>query len=313
MAEKGAPKAALATLSHDPFFRPGWVYERKLDGERCLARKADGNVRLWGRSGREVSGSFPELVAALEIQDTPDFEVDGEVVAFDGDRTSFAALQPRINVLDPVRSLRTGIPVWYYLFDVLSIEGVDIRREPLVVRKGLLRDLVDFDDPIRYTEHRDEADEAYLRERCREGWEGLIAKRSDARYTEGRSSTWLKFKCETRQEFVVGGWTDPEGARSGFGALLVGFYRGDEFVYAGKVGSGFSQRQLADLSKTLDGLAAASSPFHDGDPPVATTHWVRPSLVCDVSFGEWTRAGRLRHPRFIGVRRDKDAREVTRD
>lgn len=313
MPDKAPPKAALATLRHDRFFRPGWIYERKLDGERCLARKHDGVVRLWGRSGRDISEGFPELVAALEAQDTPDFEVDGEVVAFEGSRTSFGALQPRINVLDARRSLATGVKVFYYLFDAMSVDGVDIRREPLLVRKGLLRDLVDFDDPLRYTVHRTKADDAYFRDICARGWEGLIAKKADSRYVPGRTDTWLKFKCESGQEFVVGGWTDPENSRVGLGALLLGYYRDGDLHYAGKVGTGFSQALLRDLSETLAGIGTTTCPFAAGDPPTATSHWVRPTLVCEVAFSEWTKAGRLRHPRFVGLRRDKQAADVVRE
>jgi DNA ligase D-like protein (predicted ligase) len=306
-------EAALATLSHEPFFEPGWIYERKLDGERCLAAKSGGRTRLWSRSGRDVSGSFPELVEALDAQTAEEFVVDGEVVAFDGARTSFATLQPRINVSDPDRARATGVPVWFYLFDVLSIGSDSVRDLPVRDRKRRLRDLLAYHDPVRYTTHRNSADEGYLAEACRRGWEGLIAKRADAPYVPGRSRNWLKFKCGRGQEFVIGGYTDPEGSRSGFGALLLGYYDGDDLVYAGKVGTGFSESVLQSLVRRMAELEIDHPAFDKGNLPSKNVHWIEPELVGEVAFTEWTRAGQLRHPRFQGLRRDKAARQVVRE
>jgi bifunctional non-homologous end joining protein LigD len=313
MTSIAAPKPALATLTHEPFFEPGWVYERKLDGERCLATKQGGEVVLWSRSGRQISGSFPEIVEALEGQPEAHLAVDGEIVAFEGSRTSFAKLQPRIQVSDPVRARATGVPVWYYVFDLLEAGSDDVRGEPLLRRKSRLRKAVRFGSRLRFTPHRVNAGPDYLAAACSKGWEGLIAKRADAPYVAGRTRNWLKFKCESGQEFVIGGFTDPEGSRTGFGALLLGYYRDGELVYAGKVGTGFSYQLLADLRRRLDELEIPSPPFDRGRLPTKAVHWVRPELVCEVSFTEWTSSGQLRHPRFIGLRRDKSPAEVVRE
>jgi bifunctional non-homologous end joining protein LigD len=307
------PTAALATLRHQRFYAAGWLYERKLDGERCLAEKHAGGVRLWSRSGREVSSGFPEVVQALEAQDGQAFVVDGEIVAFDGTRTSFAKLQPRIHVADPRRARATGIAVWYYLFDVLEAGGDDVRRLPLRRRKGLLRSLVSFGDPLRYTVHRNAADEEYFQSICRRGWEGLVVKRADSPYVGGRSASWLKFKCEAGQELVVGGFTDPEGSRVGLGALLLGYYDAGVLTYAGKVGTGFDNAMLTRLAEELRRREVDQPPFGQGRLPRGGVHWVRPELVAAVAFTEWTRAGQLRHPRFLGLRRDKAAEEVVRE
>jgi bifunctional non-homologous end joining protein LigD len=307
------PQPALARLTHDPFFEQGWLYERKLDGVRCLAENSGGQVRLWSRNGRDVSRGFPELVEALEGQRASEFVVDGEIVAFDGTRTSFAALQPRIHVSDPDRARRTGVMVFLYLFDVLKADGDDVRQAALRARKALLRDLLTFRDPLRFTQHRVRAAEEYFADICHRGWEGLIAKRADSAYVPGRSDNWLKFKCEAGQEFVIGGYTDPEGSRTGFGALLLGYFDGDDLVYAGKVGTGFSDEVLDSLLERMKGLHRRTPPFGRGHLPSKGVHWLRPELVCQVAFTEWTRAGQLRHPRYLGLRHDKAPSAVVRE
>ncbi|HET7385318.1 MAG TPA: non-homologous end-joining DNA ligase [Nocardioidaceae bacterium] len=313
MTTRDAPEAALATLCHEPFFEPGWLYERKLDGERCLSVGDGSAVRLYSRSGRDVTVGFPEIAEALADQDAPDFVVDGEVVAFDGPRTSFARLQPRIHVNNSARARATGIAIFYYVFDVLRANGEDTRQLPLRERKGRLRDLFGFRDPLRYTNHRVRADKNYLADACERGWEGLIAKRADAPYPNRRSREWLKFKCEAGQELIIVGYTDPAGSRVGLGALLLGYFAGEDLAYAGKVGTGFSDRMLRDLEERLSALEIGKSPCTRGKLPSAGVHWVRPELVGEVSFAEWTSAGQLRHPRFLGLRRDKAARDVVRE
>ena len=189
------------------------------------------------------------------------------------------------------------------------MDGHDVTGVGLLHRKALLRRLLTYRDPLRFTTHRRGAGEAYWREACREGWEGVIAKRADARYEHRRSRLWLKFKCVQQQEFVIGGYTDPQGSRHGFGALLIGYYQGNALVYAGKVGTGFDERTLTDLAARLSALEQRDSPFAgDGTLPRRGVHWVEPMMVAEIGFSEWTREGRLRHPRFLGVRRDKPAR-----
>ena len=304
----------LATLTRDRFSDPGWLFERKLDGERCLAFCSGPDVRLMTRNQKEVAANYPEIAAALRGQSHGGFIVDGEIVAFHGAQTSFELLQSRIHVTRPDAALLRRVPVFYYLFDVLYAGGRDVRALPLRERKEVLAGLLDFRDPLRFTEHRDTDGEAYYAEACRQGWEGLIAKRADTPYRAGRSRDWLKFKCETNQEFVIGGFTDPQRSRAGFGALLVGYHdAAGRLVYAGKVGTGFDTRTLRSLHADLAAIERGTPPFDVGDPPRAGVHWVEPSMVAQVGFSEWTRDAQLRHPRFQGLRRDKAPADVVRE
>jgi DNA ligase D-like protein (predicted ligase) len=304
----------LATLTKERFSDPAWLYERKFDGERCLAYRTGDRLRLMTRNQKQVDSTYPELVAALQAQDCADYIVDGEVVAFDGAATSFSHLQQRLGVRNPSEELRTTVPVFFYLFDVLWADGRDVRGLPLGERKQVLRRLLSFGGPIRYTTHRRHGGEAYYAHACASGWEGLVVKRADAPYRSGRSRDWLKFKCQNNQEFVIGGYTDPKGSRTGFGALLIGYYDGDgKLAYAGKVGTGFDDAALASLARTLSSLERPQAPFGRGNLPRAGVHWVEPELVGQVAFSEWTTAGQLRHPRFEGLRRDKDPASVVRE
>jgi DNA ligase D-like protein (predicted ligase) len=305
----------LATLTADRFRDPAWIFERKFDGERCLAFRAGDQLRLMTRNQQQVTGTYPEIAEALQAQAATDFIVDGEVVAFDGDETSFSRLQRRLGVRDPGRALRAQVPVYIYLFDVLWAGGRDVRSRPLLERKQLLHDLLSFCGPLRFTEHRDTDGEAYFREACQLGWEGIIAKRADSPYRPGRNRDWLKFKCLNGQEFAIGGYTDPKGSRVGFGALLLGYYdTGRKLHYAGKVGTGFDRRTLTSLHAAL---AAHERPDPAFEPvrrlPRSGVHWVQPRLVAQVGFSEWTADGGLRHPRFQGLRRDKDPADVVRE
>jgi bifunctional non-homologous end joining protein LigD len=304
----------LATLTSDRFSDPAWLYERKFDGERCLAYRDGGQLRLLTRNQKQVSSTYPELVAALAGQDHGDFIVDGEVVAFDGDTTSFSRLQQRLGQHQPGSELVASVPVFFYIFDVLWADGRDLRPRPLLERKAVLTDLLAFSGPLRFAEHRTQDGEAYYAQACASGWEGLVVKRGDSPYQAGRSRDWLKFKCQNSQEFVIGGYTDPKGARTGFGALLIGYYMpGGELVYAGKVGTGFSTAALASLATSLAALERPQPPFAAGALPRSGVHWVKPELVGQVAFSEWTTAGQLRHPRFEGLRRDKDPAAVVRE
>jgi bifunctional non-homologous end joining protein LigD len=313
------PGPALATLTKEPFSREGWIFERKLDGMRVIASKSADDVRLRSRTGADAGGAFPEIVDALAAIDTPDFVIDGEVVAFDGDQTSFAMLQPRMHVSDPAKARRSGVRVFYYVFDLLHLDGHSTRRLPLRERKALLRDVLEWNDPMRFTTHRNTDGKAFFTKACKQGWEGLIAKRADSPYPSGRTRDWLKIKCELGQEFVVGGWTDPQGSRTGFGALLLGYYDKDgELIYAGKVGTGFNQALLRSLSEQLVSLASPDPAYDERSLPTGQAwrhgvHWVKPELVAEIRFSEWTRDGQLRHPRFLGLRTDKKARDVVRE
>jgi DNA ligase D-like protein (predicted ligase) len=247
-------------------------------------------------------------------QQAGDFVLDGEVVAFSDGQTRFAQLQQRMQVARPSAELLRTVPVQYYLFDVLWADGTDLRPQPLRERNQRLHQLLDFADPLRYTEHRVGDGVEFYAEACQWGWEGLIAKRADAPYVAGRTKDWLKFKCENNQEFVIGGYTDPRGSRIGFGALLLGVYDSDgQLVYAGKVGTGFNEQTLHRMYDELSQLEQDRSPFDRGSPRQAGVHWVKPRLVGQVGFSEWTTAGELRHPRFQGLRRDKSPADVIRE
>src|ERR1700722_17773298 len=304
----------LATRTRDRFSDPAWIYERKLDGERCLAFRDGDELRLMTRNRKIVSSTYPELVEAFMAQQADDFVLDGEVVAFSDGQTRFAQLQQRMQVARPSAELLRTVPVQYYLFDVLWADGTDLRRQPLRDRNQRLHQLLDFADPLRYTEHRVGDGVEFYAEACQSGWEGLIAKRADAPYVAGRTKDWLKFKCENNQEFVIGGETHPRGSRSGVGAALLGVYDSDgQLVYAGKVGTGFNEQTLHRLYDELSQLEQDRSPFDRGSPRPAGVHWVKPRLVGQVGFSEWTTAGELRHPRFQGLRRDKSPPDVIRE
>lgn len=303
----------LATLAHEPFSDEGWIYERKLDGERCLGFCARQAARLQSRSGRSLDDTYPEIRDELAARIVPDCIVDGEVVAFEGNRTSFARLQGRMQVSDPEEARRSSIAVFYYLFDLLYVDGHDITAIPLRDRKRLLRRALDPGDHIRFCAHRNREGEAYHESACRRGWEGLIAKDAASDYVHSRSRSWLKLKCVDRQELVIGGYTDPEGSRIGFGALLLGYYDEGRLVYAGKVGTGFDDDTLRRLGDRLAGIERKTSPYGETDVDAEDVHWVTPELVAEIGFTEWTEMGRQRHPRFLGLRRDKDPEDVHRE
>jgi bifunctional non-homologous end joining protein LigD len=294
-----------AVLTDERFSDPNWIFERKLDGIRCIAVRDGGDVKLWSRNDLSLNGRYPEIAAALENEPVKRFAIDGEVVAFDGSQTSFAKL---------ARRGREKVPVYLYVFDLLWLDGHNVRPLPLRDRKRLLRDALNWDDPIRFTTHRNRDGETFFTEACRKGWEGLIAKRADSPYaSKARSRDWLKFKCEHGQELVIGGFTAPKGSREELGALLLGYYAdGGDFRYAGKVGTGFDGATLKELARRLRPLRRKTSPFTEEIKERDVT-WVKPELVCEVGFTEWTRDGRLRHPRFLGLREDKAAKDVVRE
>jgi bifunctional non-homologous end joining protein LigD len=299
-----------AVLSDRPFDDPDWIFERKLDGIRCGAVRHGGRVRLISRGGQTLNDAYPELEEALAVPG-PDVVADGEIVAFDRGQTSFARLQGRMQIRDRERARASGIAVFFYLFDILERDGEDLRPRPLTERKRALRDAIDFRGHLRYTTHRNaKGIEAYS-EACRRGWEGVIAKRADSAYVTSRSRDWLKLKCSRGQELVIGGWTEPKGSRQRLGALLVGYYEGNALRYAGKVGTGFDDATLQRLGDELERRERDRPPFADDRLPRA--RWAEPELVAQIAFTEWTRDGRLRHPRYEGLRYDKPARSVVRE
>lgn len=313
----------LATLEHEEFSAPGWIFERKLDGERCLAVKLGSDVALYSRNGKLLNATYPELVDAFTEQKTESFVADGEIVAFKGSVTSFSRLQGRMQINDPEAARESGIAVKFYVFDILEHEGKDITSLPLEKRKARLRKSLHFTDPIRYTQHRNEDGGVFYQEACRKGWEGVIAKDRKAAYASSRSRSWLKLKCSARQELVIGGFTEPHGKRDGFGALLVGYYEhpgGDTLRYAGRVGTGFDEATLSSLHEKMRGMIQDAPPFvwqEDEAVSEKEVTWIAPEMVCEVAFTEWTapkgQAAKLRHPRYLGLRRDKNPEDVVRE
>jgi bifunctional non-homologous end joining protein LigD len=300
-----------AVLTDQPFNDPDWVYDRKLDGERCGAVREGGKVTLLSRTGRPLDAAYPEVAEALAVAG-PDLLIDGEIVAFKGSQTSFSQLQQRMGIRDPERARRSRVKVYYYIFDILEVAGEDVRPLALLERKARLRKAVEFRGHLRHTPYRRGDGVSAFQYACQHGWEGVIAKRAASPYVPKRSRDWLKIKCAHGQEFVVGGWTAPKGSRERLGALLVGYYLDDKLYYAGKVGTGFSQQTLRLLGDALERRERRTSPFHAGDPP-RNAHWAEPELVAEIGFAEWTRDGKLRQPRYQGLRDDKAAREVVRE
>jgi bifunctional non-homologous end joining protein LigD len=310
MAVKGEPMKA--TLTAHPFSDPAWVFERKLDGVRATVRRTAKGVTITSRTGRRMD-NYPELVDAFAAESAGDFVVDGEIVAFEGSRTSFEKLQGRLGISDPRLARLTGIEVFMYVFDILELEGRDVTGLPLRERKALLKSSLEFHGPVRYTQHRNEKGEKYFLEACAKGWEGLIAKRADSTYQHRRSKDWLKVKCSLEQELVIGGFTSPKGSRERFGALLVGYHEDGDLRYAGKVGTGFDHRTLEMLGDKMEALRQAKTPFTAGSGLPRDATWIAPEMVGEFGFSEWTRDGKLRHPRYLGLRDDKDASEVVRE
>jgi len=303
----------LATLTEERFSRRGWLFEPKWDGERCLAIRRGRDLNLFSRNQKRLNEKYPEIVAALQCQRADHFIADGELVAFKDGITSFAMLQERMQVIRPSTELLRRIPVRLYLFDLLYLDRYDTRLVPLRYRKELLRESFDFTGSLRFTEHREREGEAYYRKACQSGWEGVIAKNGDSQYLSRRTRDWLKFKCRQEQEFMIGGYTDPRGSRIGFGALLLGFYRRGKLIYAGKVGTGFDTEALRRHGSKLARLETRTCPFAGNGLPRLGVHWVKPRLVAQIAFTEWTATEKLRHPQFLGLRDDKRPEDVVRE
>ena len=278
-----------ATLTQERFTKPEWIFERKLDGIRLLAFKDGPDIRLLSRNRLPQNGSYPSVVEAIAKLPVHDVILDGEATGVWGKRGK----------------------VVYHVFDIVWLDGRDVRLLPLDARRALLSKLP-LQSPLSRVESL--TDEKPWERACNEGWEGVIAKRRDAPYEHRRSKQWLKMKCEASQELVVGGFTDPQGSRVGLGALLVGYFDGGDFVFAGKVGTGFDTNLLLEFRARLDALEIAKPPFTKAvGLPRVRAHWVRPEVVVQVAFIEWTVHGKLRHSRLLGIRTDKSAREVLRE
>jgi DNA ligase D-like protein (predicted ligase) len=298
----------LATLVKPPDHlrqtAAGWQYERKLDGLRGVAVRNGDRIDLLSRNRLSFNARFPEVVRALGALPSESFVLDGELVAFDGDQTSFSLLQ----------SSPHPEHLTYCVFDLLNLNGHDTRSLALTDRQQMLAGALERGHQPLSLVRPLQGDPTELLDRaCASGWEGLVAKRADSRYRSGRSPDWQKLKCTASQELVIGGWTEPTRSRVGLGAILVGYFDAEHrFRYAGKVGTGFTNDLLRRLHRDLVSREVATPPFFD---PVREkgVHWARPELVAEVAFTEWTADGRLRHPSFQGLRPDKDAAEVHRE
>ncbi|MBD5655318.1 MAG: non-homologous end-joining DNA ligase [Candidatus Eremiobacteraeota bacterium] len=303
----------LATPIAAPFDDPAWFFELKWDGYRAIARvERDGSVAISSRNGKDFAAKFPELAAMADAFSERPVIVDGEIVVLDDQgRPSFGALQERLDRFG--RSAPHKAPVTFVAFDLLYGNGRDLRGEKLSERKAALETMLTGKGPVMLSKHVvGNGVELYALAEQR-GLEGIIGKRASSPYQERRSSDWVKIKAVVRQEVVIGGWTEGRGSRKHFGALLAGVYDGDKFEYAGSGGTGFDAKKLAAIAAKLAPLERKTSPFDNPPKTVARAHWVTPSPVAETSFTEWTRDGLMRHPVFVALRVDKDARDVVRE
>ncbi len=293
-----------------PSNEKGWAYERKLDGQRVFGYHDGDTAHLTAQNHRSLNTTYPELVEALEAQTDHTLVVDGEVVVIENGRTSFEKLQDRMHRAHPPEDERT--PVAWVLFDLLHLDGWDTRNLPFLTRKKLLKDAIDAKAPLAVLSHIHEHGQILLDQGQQKGWEGIMAKRATAPYAQDRSDGWLKIKIRKEQEFVVGGYTRPEGSPVPFDEILLGYYDKHVLTYAGRVNTGFSHGMMEGLGRILPRLEQDEKPFHAGDPP-RHARWVKPRMVIQAAFTEWTPNNRIRHARFKGLRPDKDPTTITKD
>ena len=307
----------LAKLSENPFDSEGWIFELKYDGVRALAIRDRGNARIFGRSGIEITAQYPEVALALDKLPFDRIVLDGEIVAFGDDgRASFQLLQRRIGAHEriDIERLSLSIPVCYQVFDLLAFADFDLRPLPLERRKAFLARVVKGDGPLRYCDHYAAHGKEFFQAVAEAGLEGIVAKRRDSIYRGTRGGDWLKIKCPQLRRFVIGGWTEPAGARSHFGALLLGAFEPDGSLrFLSRVGTGFDQDKLREIHGLLEHRVRDRSPFRrpaEAEPRVpAGAHFCEPDLVCEVQFGEWTDDGGLRHPSFRNLVEGANPRE----
>jgi bifunctional non-homologous end joining protein LigD len=296
----------LATLADKPFNKEGWVFEVKWDGYRAIAYK-NKHVDLISRGQKFYNARFPEIVKALSHLPGR-FIVDGEIVLLGKKGRS------QFQLLQNYQRHKEGTP-YYYVFDILSFEGRDLTSLPLIDRKKILKKLLSGSKRtlLKFSDHVDKNGVSFFRKAVKRGWEGIIAKKSDSTYRFRRTKDWIKIKTGKRQEVVIGGFTEPKGGRSHFGSLLVGVYEKDQLIYTGHVGGGFDSALLEEVYQQLQKIITSKCPFFKEPHANTPATWVRPKLVCEVAFAEWTQGGIMRQPIFKGMRIDKSPKEVIRD
>ncbi len=315
-----AVRPMLASIAEKPFDNPAWVFEIKWDGYRAVAFISDGKARLVSRNQNDLTAEFPELSVLPGLVKAKSAILDGEIVVLDEHgRTSFSLIQQRTGIRAHGRRIpgNRSLAIQYYAFDLLYLDGYDLRRMPLLERKEKLADLIKPGGVLRYSDHFPNGMSLFDAAR-KNGLEGILAKRADSAYQERRSSEWLKIKITSTLDCVVGGWIDPEGSRQYFGSLILGLYDDEgRLIHVGQVGTGFNFERLKSIAGLLAKNESSRNPFHgavDADPRHA--HWVKPTLVAEVKFGEWTHGAdggspKLRAPVFLQLRDDKKAKECT--
>src|SRR5437773_1274675 len=305
----------LAETREQPFSKPGWLFELKLDGYRVRAGREQGEARLLTRKGNDIAAAFPELARALAALPFEGFILDAELVVPDeAGRPSFQRLQNRVRVSRGLEVRRGAVetPAVLYVFDLLAFEGYDLRPLPLEQRKALLEQIVPRVGPLKYLSHFEKDGEALYEQVVKMGLEGIVAKKADAPYRAGRSPNWLKIRADRTDDFVVVGFTRPKGSRPGFGALDLGAHQDGKLVYGGRVGSGFTDAELKDVSAALE-RGIRPTPAFSGPVPTDAGHtWVEPALIAEVRDKEWTDEGLLRQPVFVRFRDDKPVTEVAK-
>jgi len=306
----------LASTGERPFSSKEWLFEIKYDGVRALASRKDKDMELYGRSGQVITARYPEVARALRALPVERFVLDGEIVALDeSGRPSFQRLQQRMHLTNTfdIERARATVPVSGMFFDCLALEERDLRSLSLVERKEYLKLLIPARGIVQYCDYILEHGEAFFEAASEQRLEGIIAKKVDSPYMAGRSNAWIKLKCQRRQEFVIGGYTQPKGSREYFGSLHLGLYEGGRLVYVSKVGTGFDQEILKTVWTRFEPISRATSPFEVRSPTGRDNRWLEPMLVCEVRFTEWTQGGGIRHPTFLGLREDKRPKDCWRE
>lgn len=304
----------LATLTKNYFSDKDWIYECKFDGVRCLLFKNEDSIRIKSRANKTLNSTYPELVDSAQSFTADHIIIDGEITTLVNKISNFSKLQARLGVKNPSHALIKSVKLYFYVFDILYLDGYDITQLPLRKRKKILKQVIKFKPPFYYVAHKQKDGIAYFKQACKKGWEGIIAKDASSAYVHERSANWLKFKCVQEQELVICGYTEPRQSRIGFGALLVGYYIGKKLYYAGKVGTGYNNAFLHVFSKKLKKIEIKHNPFeHPESVQEQHVHFVKPYHVGQFGFEEWTKDNKLRQGRFLGLRDDKKASDVAQE